>query len=114
MAAKKAPTKEPRPPVTTTVKLSIRSELPIDGDRAISGAATTPDRPASAVPNATTPILRRSVSTPCMAVVRESTLDARTYRSARLKCNQALKPSATATATEITARKSEEPRVGNE
>lgn len=74
----KAPVKLPRPPTTTTMKLSIRMKLPMDGDSAISGAAIVPDRPARPAPMATTAALTRSVSTPCIPVVTGSTDEART------------------------------------
>ena len=45
-----------------------------------NGAATTPAKPASAVPKPTTPALKRSVLTPCMAVVVGSVLAARTNK----------------------------------
>jgi len=79
-AAIKAPAREPRPPTTTTTNESMITSLLMLGDKDKNGAATTPARPARAVPRPTTPALNTSVFTPCMAVVVGSVLDARTNR----------------------------------
>ena len=98
----KAPARLPRPPTTTTTKLSmITSEL-IEGDSDRKGAATTPASPASAVPRPTTRADSASVCTPCIAVVTGSVEAARTNRPMREWRNHSVSPSATAAPTTIT------------
>ena len=55
MAAMNAPTMDPMPPMTVTMKLSIRIDNPMPGVSVRIGAAKAPAKPASRLPAPNTP-----------------------------------------------------------
>ena len=53
-APTKAPLTEPMPPMTVTMKDSMRMEKPMPGDMERTGAASPPAKPANTPPKANT------------------------------------------------------------
>src|SRR5437899_2822228 len=83
-APKKAPLIEPIPPITTTTNERMRTFSPIPGYTVVSGAASIPARPASAVPALKTIANRRRTSIPSASTISAFEAPARTRMPKRV------------------------------
>src|SRR3989441_609778 len=83
-APKKAPLIEPIPPMTTTTNERMRTLSPIPGYTVVSGAASMPARPASAVPALKRIAKRRRTSIPSASTISAFEAPARTRMPKRV------------------------------
>ncbi|MCY1364079.1 hypothetical protein D9M69_508690 [compost metagenome] len=104
-AATSAPRTEPMPPMTTTTKHMISTELPMPGYTLEMGEAIMPAMAARATPSAnTTPWIRRMLM-PRASVISRLKAPARIFMPRRVFEIRRYRPSASATHTaEITSR----------
>ena len=79
-----APAIEPMPPITVTMKLSIRIEKPMPGDSERTGAASAPASPASPPPTAKTIANSSVVLTPSAETIWGLIAAARTVLPSRV------------------------------
>ncbi len=83
-APRKAPLIDPIPPMTTTTKERMRMLSPMPGYTVVSGAASIPARPASAVPALKTTENTRRTSMPSASTISAFEAPARTRMPKRV------------------------------